>query len=239
MEEMKIPYFDLVSGIEESFQNKRGSIQEQTEAIGITHFRVGHAKNKLELTKKRFGKEKEAEAEAGAAGAPGFAPPPYDPNTYPQQPGYAQQPAYGQPGYGAPVAAAPGYGAPAAAPGYGAPAATAPGYGAPSVAPGYGAPTALPTYGQPGATIAAGPAATGDYKAAVPPPAVPPPAAATPAVEYCTALYDYAPQAQGDLAMKAGDVVEIVQRTADANGWWTGKLNGQVGVFPGNYVQLR
>lgn len=168
----------------------------------------------------------EAEADAaGAGGSPGLAPPPYDPNAYAQQPGYdqnayAQQPGYGQtPAYGQ----QPAYGQPTAA--YGSPAAAVPAYGA-AFSP--------PTYGQAGTVVAAGPAATGDFKGAVPPPV-----AAVPGVEYCTALYDYAPQAQGDLPIKAGDVIEVVQRTADANGWWTGRLNGQVGVFPGNYVQLR
>lgn len=244
MEEMKIPYFDLVSDIETSFNQKRGNIQEQTEAIGITHFRVGHAKAKLELTRKKFGKE--AEAESSAAAPQAAAPPPYDPNGYPQQPvygqpGFGQQAVYGQqPAYGAPPAAAtvPGYSAPPAAtavPGYGASttATTVPGYGSPSATAATGAP---PSYGQPGTVLATGPAAYGDVKA-VPPPAPAAPAAA-PGVEYCVALYDYAPQAPGDLALKAGDVIEIVQRT-DANGWWTGKLNGQQGVFPGNYVQLR
>ncbi len=59
-----------------------------------------------------------------------------------------------------------------------------------------------------------------------------------PAAETCTALYDYSAQAEGDLSFAAGTVIEIVQRTADANGWWTGRANGVTGVFPGNYVQL-
>ena len=188
MEEMKIPYFDLSTDIMTSFEAKRGNIQEETEAISITHFRVGHAKAKLEMTRKKFGKEAEAKTDAHHEAA---GPPPYQ-------------------AYGSPEAA------PAAAPVYG----QQPAYGQPAATPAYG----QPVYGQ--APVAATP----------PVPAAP---AAAPAVEYCTALYDYAPQAQGDLALKAGDVIEIVQRTADANGWWTGKLNGQTGVFPGNYVQLR
>lgn len=220
MEEMKIPYFDLVSSIEESFHNKRGDIQQQTEAIGITCFRVGHAKSKIELTRKRLGKEQEAQN--GATTSTGLPPPPYDPNTYPQQPAHAQ------PGYGSPAAIPTGYGAPAAVPGY----------SAPSVAPGYGAPaaSALPGYNQPGSAVSAGPPATGDYKGAVPPPAA---HATTPGVQYCTVLYDFIPQTEQDLALKAGEIIEIVERTPDANGWWVGKLNGKTGVFPGNYVQLQ
>ncbi|SPN97765.1 probable RVS167 protein [Cephalotrichum gorgonifer] len=52
-----------------------------------------------------------------------------------------------------------------------------------------------------------------------------------------TALYDYAAQAEGDLSFKAGDVIEIIRKTANENEWWSGKLNGKTGEFPGNYVK--
>ncbi|KAF9903175.1 hypothetical protein BX616_001697, partial [Lobosporangium transversale] len=51
------------------------------------------------------------------------------------------------------------------------------------------------------------------------------------------ALYDYDAQQDGDLSFKKDDRIEIVERTASAQDWWTGKLNGRQGVFPGNYVQ--
>ncbi|KAG2184907.1 hypothetical protein INT43_000820 [Umbelopsis isabellina] len=53
---------------------------------------------------------------------------------------------------------------------------------------------------------------------------------------YVTALYDYAAQAEGDLTFTKGDRIQVVQKTQDVNDWWTGSLNGQTGVFPGNYV---
>ncbi|KAL9547055.1 hypothetical protein MBANPS3_006364 [Mucor bainieri] len=53
---------------------------------------------------------------------------------------------------------------------------------------------------------------------------------------YVVALYDYDAQAEGDLSFKKDDKIELVQRTQDANDWWTGRLRGAVGVFPGNYV---
>lgn len=130
------------------------------------------------------------------------------------------------------VVGAAGYGAAAGTVGYEATAATAG--------------TTTPVYGvQPGAYDAAAttPVATGFQQAAPPAygavPAVAPTAvAATPGIETCTALYDYQAQAQGDLTFPAGATIEVVQRTADANEWWTGRYNGQQGVFPGNYVQL-
>ena len=41
MEELKIPYFDLSTDIVEAYTAKKGNIEEQTDAIGITHFKVG------------------------------------------------------------------------------------------------------------------------------------------------------------------------------------------------------
>lgn len=72
-------------------------------------------------------------------------------------------------------------------------------------------------------------------KAPPPPPAKP---GALKKREIAVALYDYAAQADGDLSFAAGDKIEVVTRTDAENDWWTGKLNGQQGVFPGNYVTL-
>ncbi|OLL22276.1 Regulator of cytoskeleton and endocytosis RVS167 [Neolecta irregularis DAH-3] len=54
--------------------------------------------------------------------------------------------------------------------------------------------------------------------------------------EYVTALYDYVAQASGDLSFSAGDKIEVIKKTNDVNEWWTGRLNGVTGIFPGNYV---
>ncbi|KAI8344566.1 hypothetical protein BC941DRAFT_408985 [Chlamydoabsidia padenii] len=71
----------------------------------------------------------------------------------------------------------------------------------------------------------------------------PPPAIANrmggnniPTVHYVVALYDYQAQAEGDLSFRKDDKIELVERTMDQNDWWTGTLNGQTGIFPGNYV---
>ncbi|KAK2461738.1 hypothetical protein APHAL10511_006201 [Amanita phalloides] len=72
-----------------------------------------------------------------------------------------------------------------------------------------------------------------------PPP--PPPLKSKPkpasAVKYVVALYDFAAQTEGDLSFNAGDRIELVERTASSEDWWTGRVNGRQGVFPGNYVQ--
>jgi amphiphysin len=52
-------------------------------------------------------------------------------------------------------------------------------------------------------------------------------------VKYVVALYDFSAQADGDLDFKAGDRIEVVERTDSAEDWWTGRLDGRTGVFPG------
>lgn len=66
----------------------------------------------------------------------------------------------------------------------------------------------------------------------------------------CKALYDYQAADTDELSLHAGDVIELLSKgkaldkfvtsnasPADASGWWCGRLNGQEGLFPGNYVQ--
>lgn len=57
-------------------------------------------------------------------------------------------------------------------------------------------------------------------------------------VETVTALYDYEAQAHDDLSFSAGEVIEIVHRTENQNEWWTGKVDGRHGQFPGRFCLL-
>lgn len=72
-------------------------------------------------------------------------------------------------------------------------------------------------------------------KGAAPPPPKPKPSrlSGATAVETVTALYDYEAQAEGDLSFTTGEVIEILQRTPNVNEWWTGKVAGRQGQFPG------
>jgi amphiphysin len=84
------------------------------------------------------------------------------------------------------------------------------------------------------ATTSAASAAAAKRAPPPPPPLKPKP---KPQVTYVVALYDFVAQADGDLSFNAGDRIELVEKTDSAEDWWTGKLNGVQGVFPGNYVQ--
>jgi len=66
------------------------------------------------------------------------------------------------------------------------------------------------------------------------PPPLPPHASKPKSVQYVRALYDYDAQAEGDLSFRKNDKIEVINRTADINDWWKGKLNGIIGDFPGN-----
>ncbi|KAJ1964037.1 BAR adaptor protein Hob1 [Dipsacomyces acuminosporus] len=54
--------------------------------------------------------------------------------------------------------------------------------------------------------------------------------------QYVVAIYDYTAQADGDLTFKEGDRIELITRTEAKDDWWTGRLDGVTGVFPGTYV---
>ncbi|KAF9428524.1 hypothetical protein BGZ94_002064 [Podila epigama] len=65
----------------------------------------------------------------------------------------------------------------------------------------------------------------------------PPPVPKRLGVKMAVALYDYDAQQEGDLSFRKDDRIEIVERKPSMDDWWTGRLNGRQGVFPGNYVQ--
>jgi len=88
-------------------------------------------------------------------------------------------------------------------------------------------------------------------RAPPPPPATKPKPKPKPKPQpvYVVALYDFTAQvrsarrwqiqvltgtqADGDLDFNTGDKIEVVSRTDSKEDWWTGKLNGRQGVFPG------
>lgn len=52
------------------------------------------------------------------------------------------------------------------------------------------------------------------------------------------ALYTFKGEQSGDLSFKKGDVIDILQKSATSDDWWTGRNNGSTGIFPANYVEL-
>ncbi|XP_046668122.1 SH3 domain-containing kinase-binding protein 1-like isoform X2 [Homalodisca vitripennis] len=50
----------------------------------------------------------------------------------------------------------------------------------------------------------------------------------------CRVLFSYQPANDDELELQVGDVIDILSEVEE--GWWKGKLNAQVGVFPSNFV---
>lgn len=177
MQSIDIGYFNLTLGIEEAFEDKRGDIQTQAEALTITHFKATGGRRPGQTIASKYG----------------------------------TKPAIGS--SHKPLAIESGHAEHATPPPY------------------------SPSHNSPGASPAAASSQWGTVAAAKakPPPPKPKPSrfSGVPAPETCTALYDYEAQAEGDLSFTAGEVIEIVQRGATENEWWTGKVAGRQGQFPG------
>ena len=52
---------------------------------------------------------------------------------------------------------------------------------------------------------------------------------------YVIALYPLEAEEEGELSFDQGDRIEVIRK--DPSGWWEGRLNGVVGLFPENYTQ--
>ncbi|XP_072249971.1 SH3 domain-containing protein 21 isoform X2 [Leuresthes tenuis] len=57
-------------------------------------------------------------------------------------------------------------------------------------------------------------------------------------VECCQVMFDYTAKAEDELDLKKGDVVMILRKEVDDEGWWEGDLNGRRGFFPDNFVMV-
>jgi len=212
----------------DDYEAKRGDIREQIEAFGVTHKFVSTSKL---LTNARSVSSSSQNSSAGLGRTPSstssnarnFAPPPPSPGSS----SFVKKPPPPPPSFGSKPT-------PSLAPSNSVRSAVSKfndGPAPPPYSPGGHAAGAGAGFGAVAAAAAAA------KKAPPPPPPLKPKPKLEPPKEYVVALYDFAPQADGDLGFSAGDRIEIVERTASAEDWWTGSLNGQQGVFPGNYVQ--
>lgn len=65
-----------------------------------------------------------------------------------------------------------------------------------------------------------------------------PPGGKKPA-EKAKVLHDYAPQNEDELKLTKGDTIVVLNKEVfNTEGWWEGELNGKVGLFPENFVEL-
>ncbi|RPA87959.1 reduced viability upon starvation protein [Ascobolus immersus RN42] len=242
MDRMNINYFDMTTDIEAGFIAKRGDIQEQAEALPLVHFKtVGNKKAQMRFQSK-FTKEKEANAALPGVNRPAITVNGEEGTNSPPPPTY--QAAIKEPPVN--LSSRPSF-SPVSATAEKTPINYAALPPPPKPAQFQAKPVSSTLHTPPTSQAMGRSNSTGsDFssaaklkkKPAPPPPKPKPKTLAMQSVPTATALYDFEAQAEGDLTFAAGDVIEIVQKTPNENEWWTGKLRGVVGQFPGNYVRL-
>uniref|UniRef100_A0A7M4FEN2 Intersectin-1 n=1 Tax=Crocodylus porosus TaxID=8502 RepID=A0A7M4FEN2_CROPO len=67
-------------------------------------------------------------------------------------------------------------------------------------------------------------------------PTEPPKSTALPSVCQVIGMYDYTAQNDDELAFNKGQIINVLNK--EDPDWWKGEVNGQVGLFPSNYVKL-
>ncbi|XP_075398453.1 intersectin-1 isoform X2 [Tenrec ecaudatus] len=67
-------------------------------------------------------------------------------------------------------------------------------------------------------------------------PTEPPKPVALPTVCQVIGMYDYTAQNDDELAFSKGQLINVLNK--EDPDWWKGEVNGQVGLFPSNYVKL-
>ncbi|XP_049676212.1 SH3 domain-containing protein 21 isoform X1 [Accipiter gentilis] len=56
--------------------------------------------------------------------------------------------------------------------------------------------------------------------------------------ELCLVLFDYTPELPDELPLRRGDVVQVLSKRTEVEGWWDGQCRHQRGLFPNNFVEL-
>ncbi|XP_039276684.1 CD2-associated protein isoform X2 [Nilaparvata lugens] len=59
-----------------------------------------------------------------------------------------------------------------------------------------------------------------------------------PVKEMCKVIFPYKAANDDELTLKEGEIITILSKEVQDKGWWKGELNGHIGMFPDNFVQL-
>lgn len=58
------------------------------------------------------------------------------------------------------------------------------------------------------------------------------------APEKAIARFSYHAENEDELSLKEGDIITVIEKELEDVGWWKGEINGRIGVFPDNFVEL-
>lgn len=53
---------------------------------------------------------------------------------------------------------------------------------------------------------------------------------------FAVVLYDFPGEDEDELPLREGQKVRVTRQ--HESGWWTGEINGKIGMFPATYVKL-
>ncbi|KAM4600843.1 SH3 domain-containing protein 21 [Polymixia lowei] len=56
--------------------------------------------------------------------------------------------------------------------------------------------------------------------------------------ECCQVMFNYTGQTEDELELRKGDIVSVISKETEDEGWWEGELNGHRGFFPDNFVMV-
>lgn len=56
--------------------------------------------------------------------------------------------------------------------------------------------------------------------------------------EQARVVYAYKQTNPDELTIEVGDIINVIDKNIEDVGWWKGELNGKIGVFPDNFVEL-
>lgn len=59
-----------------------------------------------------------------------------------------------------------------------------------------------------------------------------------PCPEKAVARFSYHAENEDELSLKEGDIITVIEKELEDVGWWKGEINGRIGVFPDNFVEL-
>ncbi|KAH3803702.1 hypothetical protein DPMN_131969, partial [Dreissena polymorpha] len=57
-------------------------------------------------------------------------------------------------------------------------------------------------------------------------------------MEKAQVRYPYVGEHEDELSLTEGEIINVLDKDLEDSGWWRGEINGRVGVFPGNFVEL-
>jgi len=56
--------------------------------------------------------------------------------------------------------------------------------------------------------------------------------------ERAVVRYSYTADNEDELSLNENEVITVLNKDLDDPGWWKGEVNGKIGLFPDNFVEL-